>query len=76
MNTFPRAGPLERIGLRAQKRAPLVAVDHVEVVADQGLAGDHRATKPGSRPQVTLIEHERLMAVAVAFVTGDRLRLS
>lgn len=64
MGTFPRAGRLEWIGLRPLKRAPLVAVDHVEVLADHGLVGDHRVTRPGSERQVTLMQHEHLAAVA------------
>ncbi len=64
MDTFPRAGRLEWIGLRPQKRAALTAVNHVEVLADHGLVGDHRAARPGSDRQVTLIQQEHLMAVA------------
>lgn len=63
-DTFPRAGRLEWIGLRLQKRAPPATVNHVEVLADHGLVGDHRATRPGSARQVTLIQHEHLAAVA------------
>jgi len=64
MDTFPRAGRLEWIGLRPQKRAPLMAVNHAEVLADHGLVGDHRATRPGTERQVTLIQGEHLAAVA------------
>jgi len=64
MDEFPRAGRLEWIGLRPQKRAPLVTVDRVEVLAGLGLAGDHRAARPGSERQVTLIQGEHLTGVA------------
>lgn len=64
MDTFPRAGRLEWIGLRPQKRIPPAAVNHAEVLADHGLVGDHRATRPGSERQVTLIQQEHLTAVA------------
>ncbi len=71
MDSFPRAGRLEWIGLRPQKRAPLAAVNHVEVLAGHGLAGDHRATRPGSARQVTLIQHEHLIAVAALLGCGS-----
>jgi len=70
MDTFPRAGRLEWIGLRPQKRAPLDAVNHAEVLADHGLVGDHRAARPGSARQVTLIQHEHLIAVAALLGCG------
>jgi MOSC domain-containing protein YiiM len=62
--TFPRTGRLEWIGLRPQKRVPPTAVNHTEVLADHGLVGDHRAARPGSQRQVTLIQQEHLTAVA------------
>jgi MOSC domain-containing protein YiiM len=40
------------------------AVDVTEVIQDRGLTGDHRAIRPGSKRQVTLIQAEHLMAVA------------
>jgi MOSC domain-containing protein YiiM len=64
METFPHAGKLEWIGLRPVKRAPLQAMNHVEVIADHGLAGDHKGSRPGGRRQVTLIQREHLEAVA------------
>lgn len=64
METFPRAGRLEWIGLRPVKRAPLQAMNHVEVIADHGLAGDHKGSRPGGKRQVTLIQREHLEAVA------------
>ena len=64
LDNFPRAGKLEWIGLRPLPRAPLVAVNSVTALADQGLAGDHRAGTPGSKRQVTLIQREHLAAVA------------
>ena len=64
METFPRTGRLDWIGLRPARRVPLLGVNHVEVLADHGLVGDHRAKKPGSKRQVTLIQSEHLAAVA------------
>lgn len=64
METFPRAGRLEWIGLRPARRVPLLAVNHVEVLADHGLVGDHKARHAGGQRQVTLIQREHLVAVA------------
>jgi MOSC domain-containing protein YiiM len=64
MQVFPQAGRLEWIGVRPRSRAPLTSLPHVEAAADLGLSGDHRATVPGSRRQVTLIQAEHLIAVA------------
>ncbi len=59
---FPRAGRIAWIGVRPVRRTSVVAVDAVEAIADQGLAGDHYA-HDGNR-QVTLIQAEHLPAVA------------
>lgn len=64
METFPIEGRLEWIGLRPGRRAPLQPMNHVEVIADHGLAGDHKAQRAGGKRQVTLIQREHLAAVA------------
>lgn len=64
MQTFPRKGTLQWIGLRPARRVPLVSVNHVEVLADCGLAGDHRSQRAGGKRQVTLIQAEHLTAVS------------
>ncbi|MBX3664714.1 MAG: MOSC domain-containing protein [Burkholderiales bacterium] len=64
METFPRTGRLEWIGLRPVRRAPLQSFNHVEVIADHGLAGDHKASRTGGKRQVTLIQREHLDVVA------------
>jgi len=64
METFPHAGRLEWIGLRPARRVPVQAVNHVEVLADQGLAGDRAARNSGGTRQVTLIQREHLTVVA------------
>ena len=64
MATFPRPGAVEWIGIRSKRRAPLVALDEVEVVAGVGLVGDHYASKTNGKRQVTLIQQEHLTAVA------------
>ena len=64
MANFPRAGKVEWIGIRLERRAPLAAVDRVDAVAGYGLAGDHYASKNNGKRQVTLIQAEHLEAVA------------
>jgi MOSC domain-containing protein YiiM len=64
MATFPRAGRVEWIGLRPERRAPMAAVTQAEAVAGVGLAGDHYASKTNGKRQVTLIQREHLDAVA------------
>jgi len=64
MEQFPRAGILEWIGIRAQRRAALAPVTQVEAIAGYGLAGDHYASKSNGKRQVTLIQAEHLEAVA------------
>ena len=63
--TLPQTGRVAWIGVRPARRAGVTAVDAVEAIAGQGLAGDHYA-HDGNR-QVTLIQAEHLAAVA-AFV--------
>jgi MOSC domain-containing protein YiiM len=64
MAIFPRAGKVEWIGTRIERRAPLAALDRVEAIAGYGLAGDHYASKNNGNRQVTLIQAEHLEAVA------------
>ena len=64
METFPHAGRLDWIGLRPARRVALLAVNHVEVLAEHGLIGDHKAQHAGGQRQVTLIQREHLAAVA------------
>ena len=64
-NILPQVGRLEWIGLRSERLGSISIVNEVEVVAERGLAGDHRFQgKPGSKRQVTLIQFEHLSAVA------------
>jgi MOSC domain-containing protein YiiM len=64
MAKFPRAGRVEWIGLRPERRAPMAAVKQAEAIAGVGLAGDHYASKTNGKRQVTLIQLEHLDAVA------------
>lgn len=64
METFPRTGRLEWIGLRPARRALLQSFNHAEALADRGLAGDHKVRRAGGKRQVTLIQREHLDAIA------------
>lgn len=63
MARFPRAGRVEWIGLRPERRAPLASVGQAEAIAGYGLAGDHYASKNNGKRQVTLIQAEHLVTV-------------
>ncbi|MGC1260898.1 MAG: MOSC domain-containing protein [Jannaschia helgolandensis] len=60
MATHARAGTLDWIGLRPERRADLTSVDRA-VVSGAGLEGDHG--RPGKRA-VTLIQAEHLPVIA------------
>ncbi|WP_414980512.1 MOSC domain-containing protein [Congregibacter sp.] len=58
-------GSLEWIGLRTERRAPLVTTHSVLAIANRGLEGDHRVDKtPGSGRQVTVISREFIQQTA------------
>ena len=63
MDTLPNPGTVQWIGLRPSRRAPVEAVESVELSAGNGIAGDHYAS-PGGKRQVTLIQSEHLDVVA------------
>jgi MOSC domain-containing protein YiiM len=64
MRTFPRAGRVDWIGLRPDRKAPLDVVADAVAIADRGLEGDRSSQKHGSKRQVTLIQGEHLDAAA------------
>jgi len=63
MDRLPQIGRVEWIGLRTQKRQPLVVQQRVQVSAKHGLHGDHYSGRSGKR-QITLIQAEHIRAVA------------
>ncbi|MCX6218192.1 MOSC domain-containing protein [Spirosoma sp.] len=62
-NVFPRTGRVEWMGIRAQRREPLMVVDSIEVTEKRGILGDHYSGQSGNR-HVTLIQAEHLPVVA------------
>ena len=68
LTTFPRAGRVDWIGIRPEKRDPVSVVDAVEGSEKEGLIGDHysgRSDGPANgKRHVTLIQAEHLAAIA------------
>jgi MOSC domain-containing protein YiiM len=62
-DTLPQVGKLQWIGIRPERKAPMIQLDIVEAIAGRGLAGDRYSSKNGKR-QVTLIQGEHLVAIA------------
>ena len=58
-----KAGTVEWIGLRPERRGPLQSVQEAEAVSGRGLAGDHFHGQGDGKRQVTLIQGEHLDAV-------------
>ena len=60
-----KPGSLEWIGLRPERKAPLLVVDQVQALGGLGLEGDRRCKgTPGTARQVTLINREHIEVVA------------
>lgn len=62
MNNLPQKGRVEWIGIRPEKRKPLITLEKVSVL-EGGLEGDHYAGGNGNR-SVTLIQAEHITAIA------------
>lgn len=62
-NTLPQIGRVQWIGIRPERKAPMIELKQVEAVAGKGLVGDRYSSKNGKR-QVTLIQGEHLIAIA------------
>ncbi len=64
-NILPQVGRIEWLGLRPERLGELVAVDEATLIEGRGIQGDHKVTgRLGTKRQVTLIQHEHLIAVA------------
>ncbi|MEX1198623.1 MAG: MOSC domain-containing protein [Pseudohongiellaceae bacterium] len=63
LDTLPQTGRVEWIGLRPERDAPMVEVEHAHATPDTGLEGDRYRGRPGSKRQVTLLQHEHLMPI-------------
>ena len=68
---MPQQGKVEWIGLRPSKGAELNIVEQVEVLANRGLAGDHRSQQEGGERQVTLFQAEHFPMLAA--LTGNEV---
>lgn len=74
---FPRAGRIEQVFLRPERRAPARSVAEALAIAGRGLEGDRAARRAPARPeggarQITLIQAEHLPVVA-AFLGQARV---
>jgi MOSC domain-containing protein YiiM len=63
MQTFPRPGRLDWIGLRPAKRAALIRVDAAQALKGAGLEGDHYSGRSVNRG-ITLLQAEHLPVIA------------
>jgi MOSC domain-containing protein YiiM len=63
MQSFPRRGRVQWIGLRPAKRAPVVSVDTARALTGGGLDGDHYGGRSGNRG-ITLVQAEHLDVIA------------
>lgn len=61
-NTMPQIGSVDWIGVRPEKRKPLIEKETVEVTEENGLIGDHYKGESKKR-QVTLIQAEHISMV-------------
>jgi MOSC domain-containing protein YiiM len=62
-DTLPHVGKLQWIGIRPERKAPMLQPNSIEAIAGRGLTGDRYSSKNGKR-QVTLIQGEHLQAIA------------
>ena len=58
-------GKLCWIGIRPERKAPMLELEHCMALVDLGLEGDHRCKKtPGSARQISIISQEFIRSVA------------
>jgi MOSC domain-containing protein YiiM len=56
-------GRLTWIGVRPERRAPMLELEEAELIAERGLQGDRASAKVGRSRQVTLIQTEHLTTI-------------
>jgi MOSC domain-containing protein YiiM len=59
-----QTGRVEWIGVRPERRAPMIALREAQLLEARGLEGDRAALKAGRSRQVTLVQAEHLAAIA------------
>lgn len=74
-----KPGTLDWIGLRPERKAPLLVVEQVQALSERGLEGDRRCQgSPGSARQVTLINREHIAVIeqllGIDSISPDLLR--
>jgi MOSC domain-containing protein YiiM len=62
-SNLPQVGKLQWIGIRPERKAPMLQPSSADAIAGIGLTGDRYNSKNGRR-QVTLIQGEHLVAIA------------
>ncbi len=63
LDTLPQVGRVEWIGVRPERGGAMVVVQEARVSPERGLDGDRYDGRPGSKRQVTLIQHEHLAVI-------------
>lgn len=64
LNGPMRPGRVVWIGLRPERRSPVISVASAELFAGRGAVGDHYKTSADGPRQLTLIQREHLQAIA------------
>lgn len=62
-DTLPQVGRVDWIGIRPERKAPMLICNSVQLQAGRGIIGDRYHGNSGKR-QVTLIQSEHLAAIA------------
>ena len=64
LETIPQQGQVTWIGIRPERNEPMVKLERVKLIVDEGLEGDRFKGRPGNPRQVTLIQQEHLAVIA------------
>lgn len=72
MNNFLDNGEVIWIGVRPERRQPLIEIRKAEAIIGQGLSGDRFHGNAQSKRQVTLIQQEHLTTIA-SFLRKDSI---